>query len=94
MFPRYDSELWCEIGGTGALPLGEKSLSTPPVEPILCECALLCPLSPLCRLTGYTVGRPVVGLMCLRRYFHQAISTDSLKVGLSTVVVMPLDLLW
>lgn len=94
MFLRYDSELWCRIGGIGALPLGEKLLSTPPVELILCECALLCPLSPLCRLTGYTVGWPVVGLMCLRCYFHQATSTDSLKVGLGTVVVMPLNLLW
>ena len=70
MFLRCDSELWCRIGGTGALPR-ERSLRAS-LELLTCACALSCHLSPMCGLTGYTVvgtalspvvtlGRPVVG---------------------------------
>lgn len=70
MFLRCDSELWCRIGGTGALPR-ECSLRAS-LELLTCACALSCHLSPMCGLTGYTVvgtalspvvtlGRPVVG---------------------------------
>ena len=41
------SDLRCEVGGFGALPLGEKSLSIPPLEMFTCECALFCHLSPI-----------------------------------------------
>ena len=41
------SDLQCEIGRIGALPLGEKPLNIPSLELFTCDCALLCPLSPL-----------------------------------------------
>ena len=36
-----DSELWCEAGGIGAYPLGEKSLSITPLEMFTSGCALV-----------------------------------------------------
>ena len=41
------SDLQCEVGGIGALPLGGKPLSIPPLELFTCGCALLCHLSPI-----------------------------------------------
>ena len=51
----YVSDLWGELCGISTLPLGEESLSIPPLELFICECALLCHLHPLSRLTKYTV---------------------------------------
>ena len=38
--PSSISELWCEVGGTVALPLGEEPLSIPPLEPSTGECVV------------------------------------------------------
>ena len=54
MFLSCVSDLCSEVGRIGALPLGKKPLSIPPLELFTCEHALLCHLSPLCRLTKYT----------------------------------------
>ena len=47
MFLSCDSDLWCEVGGIGAFPLGEKSLSMPFLEMFTCECGWVCPLLPI-----------------------------------------------
>ena len=39
-----------------ALPWGEQPLSSPPLELLTCECALLCPHHPLCQLTKCAVN--------------------------------------
>lgn len=39
------SDLWCEVGKIGALPLGEETLTSLPLELFHSECALLCHLS-------------------------------------------------
>ena len=60
------------------------------------------PFHPLCRLTKYTVVctplSPTIcwqmAFMTLRYCFHQATSTDPLKSGPSTAVVMHLYPLW
>ena len=41
---RCDSDLWCEAGGIGAHPLGEKSLSITPLGMFTSGCALVSPL--------------------------------------------------
>lgn len=41
MFLSCYSDLWCKVGGIGALPLGQKLLSFPPLELLSCECAVL-----------------------------------------------------
>ena len=46
LFLSYISDLRCEAGRIGALPLGEKPLSVPPRELFTCGHPLLCSLSP------------------------------------------------
>ena len=55
MFLSCVSDLWCKVIGIGAQPLGEKTLSIPPLELFTCECALCVPVHPLFGLTKYTV---------------------------------------
>ena len=45
LFLSYISDLWCEEGRMGALPLGEKPLSVPPQELFTYGHSLLCSLS-------------------------------------------------
>ena len=45
--PRSTSELRCEVGRSGTLPLGEELLSIPPQELSTRECTLWCCLSPV-----------------------------------------------
>ena len=67
MFPSFVSDLWCKVGGIGALPLGEKPLSIPHLELFTCGCALLCHLSHCYTVVGtafgltLTVGMPAIG---------------------------------
>ena len=49
LFLSWVSDLRCEAGGIGAQPLGEKSLSFPPLEWFTRACALLCHFSPALR---------------------------------------------
>ena len=43
--PRFPSELYCEVGGTGALLLGEEPLSTPSQELSIRKCTLVSPVT-------------------------------------------------
>lgn len=44
---RSISELQCDVGRAGALPLGNEPLSIPPQELSIGKCALWCHLSPI-----------------------------------------------
>ena len=63
------SELQCEVGGTGALQLGEEPLSIPSSELSTRECALWCHLFGLTKYTivgtslnlASTVGMQAIG---------------------------------
>ena len=61
LFLRCVSDLRCEVGGIGALPLGEKALSIPSLGLFIFECALLCLLSHGVWAQGYTVVGPAFG---------------------------------
>lgn len=54
LFLSSHSHLWQKECCIRALPLGEKPLNLPPLEPFVCECPLPCSLLVLCRLTKVT----------------------------------------
>ena len=45
MFLNYDSHLRCEVSGIGGLPLGEKALSFPSLEMLICDYSLSSPFN-------------------------------------------------
>ena len=55
------SVLRCEVGGNGALPLGDKPLSIPPLELFTVNVLCSVPFRPLCGLTKYTVVGTALG---------------------------------
>lgn len=81
---RSVSEVWCKVGRTGMLLVGEEPLNIPLLELSIHECALWCCL---CELIGYfTVGTAlspasIVGyrqsvLVSFRHYAHRATGSD------------------
>lgn len=91
-------DVWCEIGGIGALPLGEEPLSTPLPELFTTDCTVLSPVTccagsqnTLLFALPLTLSQPCEcwwsALVSLRHCFHKVISANPQKSGPKTVVV-------
>ena len=102
--PRSISELWCEVGRTRALLLGDKPLSSPHLELSTSEYALWCHLihvvwahkvhSPASTVRMQAVGPGVPPVLYSQSHQHRSIGADPLKSSTRTSVVMHLDLPW
>ena len=89
----------CDVASILGLPVGEEDLSTPLLEIFTCQCCLLCGLTKYMLLAQPSAPPQSqvcwqLTLVSLRHCLHQATSTDVLKSGPRTTVVVHLDPLW
>ena len=107
---RSVSDVWCEIGGIGALPLREEPLSVPLPELSTVKCAPWCHLKPIVKAHKVycwwhalgptsTLGMQAVvpgvpQALCLQSHQRKSTSADPLKSGTTTAVVAHLDPPW
>ena len=96
--PRSVSELWCEVGGTQTLPLGDEPLSIPLQELSTGKCTLWCHLSlnvqahkvhyclhclqPCLTMGTQAIGPGVPQALCSQSHQCRSVGTDPLKSGI------------